>query len=138
MTQWLSDSVTQFISDRMFYPLYSRYIYIYNIYIIYMLTICKQKIDQIGAWNKLSHWVTESLSHFWQLMDILLNLLTGRTLGQKTIFRGTQLNASFFSILRVRIINEVSSWKLLKIGPYRHPKFGGSRKKPYLCTVVQR
>ena len=28
-----------------------------------MLTICKQKIDQIGAWNKLSHWVTESLSH---------------------------------------------------------------------------
>ena len=43
------------------------------------------------------------------LMDILLNLLTGRTLGQKTIFRGTQLNASFFSILRVRIINEVSS-----------------------------
>ena len=23
---------------------------------------------------------------------------------------------------------------LLKIGPYRHPKFGGIRKKPYLCT----
>ena len=27
---------------------------------------------------------------------------------------------------------------MLKIGPYRHPKFGGIRKKPYLCTVIQK
>ena len=141
VTQWLSDSVTQFISDPykgcflitdckyIDYILYL-YSYIYNISTI-------KRVEHTGR-NKLSHWVTESLSHFWKLMDILLNHLTGRTLEQKTIFRGTQLNASFFSILRVRIINAVSNWKLLKIGPYRHPKFGGSRKKPYLCTIVRR
>ena len=28
--------------------------------------------------------------------------------------------------------------KLLKIDPYRHPKFGGIRKKPYLCIVIQK
>ena len=27
---------------------------------------------------------------------------------------------------------------LLKIAPYRHPKFGGFQKKPYLCTAIQR
>ena len=27
---------------------------------------------------------------------------------------------------------------MLKTGPYRHPKFGGSPKKPYLCTVVRK
>ena len=27
---------------------------------------------------------------------------------------------------------------MLKTGPYRHPKFGGSPKKPYLCTAVRK
>ena len=133
MTQFISSPYLVYflltVCKHIYYILYI-YTYIYNISTI-------KKVEHTG-WNKLSHWVTESLSHFLMQMDILLNHLIGRTLGQKTIFRGTQLNASFFSILRVRIINAVSNWKLLKIGPYRHPKFGGSRKKPYLCTVVRR
>ena len=142
--KWLSDSVTQWLS---LFPTpywgcflltdckYIDYILYINIYIYNISTI--KRVEHTGR-NKLSHWVTESLSHFLMLMGILLNHLTGRTLGQKTIFPGPLLNVSFFSILRVRIINVVSNWKLLKIGPYRHPKFGGSRKKPYLCTVIQR
>ena len=37
VTQRLSDSVTQFISARIFYPLYSRYIIYKYLYIIYNL-----------------------------------------------------------------------------------------------------
>ena len=142
--KWLSDSVTQWLSDSVYFrpPIgvvfCLQIVSIYIIYIYYIYNISTIKRVEYTGWNKLSHWVTESLSHFLMQMDFLLNHLTGRTLGQKTIFRGTQLNASFFPILRVRIINVVSNWKLLKIGPYRHPKFGGSRKKPYLCTVIQR
>ena len=40
--------------------------------------------------------------------------------------------------LRVRFINVVKIERLLKIAPYRHPKFGSIRKKPYLCTVVRK
>ena len=142
--KWLSDSVTQWLS--LFPPPYwgcflltdCKYInyILYIYYYIYNISTIK-RVEHTGG-NKLSHWVTESLSHFLMLMDILLNHLTGRTLGQKTIFRGAQLIVSLFSILRVRIINAVSNWKLLKIGPYHPLKFGGSRKKPYLCTVVRR
>ena len=55
-----------------------------------------------------------------------------------SMFFCQQLYISLFSFLRVRIINAVSNWKLLKIGSYHTLKFGGSRKKPYLCTIVRR
>ena len=139
LNKWLSDSVTQWLSLFQA-PIWSifclQFVSIYIIYYIYNISTIK-RVEHTGR-NKLSHWVTESLSHFLMLMGILLNHLTGRTLGQKTIFPGPLLNVSFFSILRVRIINVVSNWKLLKIDPYHTLKFGGSRKKPYLCTVIQR
>ena len=40
--------------------------------------------------------------------------------------------------LRVSFINQIQNQSLLKIEPYRHPKFGGIMKKPYLCTVIQK
>ena len=51
---------------------------------------------------------------------------------------GEKLVVSYLTKLRVEFINQVTDCKLLKIEPYRHPKFGGFRKKPYLCTVIQR
>ena len=54
------------------------------------------------------------------------------------MFLSTQDYVSLLTKLRVSFINEIRNQRLLKIGPYRHPKFGGIRKKPYLCTVIQK
>ena len=51
---------------------------------------------------------------------------------------GGKLVVSYLTKIRVEFINQVTDCKLRKIAPYRHPKFGGFRKKPYLCTVIQR
>ena len=51
---------------------------------------------------------------------------------------GEKLVVSYLTKIRVEFINQVTDCKLRKIAPYRHPKFGGFRKKPYLCTVIQR
>ena len=47
---------------------------------------------------------------------------------------GEKLVVSYLTKIRVVFINQVTDCKLRKIEPYRHPKFGGFRKKPYLCT----
>ena len=44
----------------------------------------------------------------------------------------------FLAKIRVSFINQIRNQQLLKIAPYRHPKFGGFRKKPYLCTIIQK
>ena len=44
----------------------------------------------------------------------------------------------FLAKIRVSFINGIQNQELLKIGPYRYPKFGGIRKKPYLCIVIQK
>ena len=45
-----------------------------------------------------------------------------------------KLIVSYLTKLRVVFINQVTDCKLLKIESYRHPIFGGIKKKPYLCT----
>ena len=59
-------------------------------------------------------------------------------LSYKTMFLSTKDYVSQHTKLRVSFINEIRNQGLLKIGPYRHPKFGGIRKKPYLCIVIQK
>ena len=59
-------------------------------------------------------------------------------LSYKTMFLSTKDYVSQHTKLRVSFINEIRNQRLLKIGPYRHPKFGGIRKKPYLCNVIQK
>ena len=51
---------------------------------------------------------------------------------------GGKLVVSYLTKIRVEFINQVTDCKLRKIAPYRHPKFGGIRKKPYLCIVIQK
>ena len=45
-----------------------------------------------------------------------------------------KLIVSYLTKLQVVFINQVTDCKLLKIESYRHPIFGGIKKKPYLCT----
>ena len=59
-------------------------------------------------------------------------------LSYKTMFLSTKDYAPLLTKLRVSFINGFRNQRLLKIGPYRHPKFGGIRKKPYLCNVIQK
>ena len=59
-------------------------------------------------------------------------------LSYKTMFLSTKDYVSQHTKLRVSFINEIRNQRLLKIAPYRHPKFGGIRKKPYLCIVIQK
>lgn len=49
-----------------------------------------------------------------------------------------KLIVSYLTKLRVVFINQVTDCKLLKIESYRHPIFGGIKKKPYLCPDIQR
>ena len=53
-------------------------------------------------------------------------------------FSAPQLYVFLLSKLWLVIINQLTIWKLLKIGPYHNPKFGGIKKKSYLCTVIRR
>ena len=59
-------------------------------------------------------------------------------LSYKTMFLSTKDYVLSTHKLRVRFFNEIRNQRLLKIAPYRHPKFGGIRKKPYLCIVIQK
>ena len=54
------------------------------------------------------------------------------------MFSAPQLYVFLLSKLCLVIINQLTIRKLLKIGPYHHPKFGGTPKKSYLCIVIRR
>ena len=59
-------------------------------------------------------------------------------LSYKTMFLSTKDYVSLHTKLRVSFINEIRNQRLLKIDPYRHPKFGGIRISLYLCTGIQK
>ena len=50
-----------------------------------------------------------------------------------SMFSAPQLYVFLLSKLWLVIINQLTIWKLLKIGPYHNPKFGGIKKKSYFC-----